>query len=422
MLLLPPQHGKSHIASRRYPAFTLGRDPRHDIISASATSTLAEEFGRDVRNLLATREYRALFSTTLAEDSQAAGHWKTQEGGSYYAVGIGGALMGRGATRLIIDDPFATMADAQSENARDRVWDWYVGTAYNRVRPGGAIVLIQHRMHEDDLAGRLIERQKAGGDKWEIVLLPAIKDGQAAWPERYDLPALERIRANTAPLHWSALYQQNPLPEEGTFFKADTLPFVASAPNGVHKYTTGDFAVTDDDGDWTDLATHGYAPDGTLYLGIEGWFGQTSADKWFEALVDQFARHKPFCFFGETGPIRRSIEPFLIRRMRERKTHCRLEWLPAIGDKPTRARSLQAMACMGKVKIIDSEYGHRLKRCLLNFPTGRVDDPVDMASLMARAIDQAHPAVVAASASNSRPKDAYSRLFDEPEARDWRTA
>jgi len=178
MLLLPPQHGKSHIASRRYPAFTLGRDPRHDIISASATSTLAEEFGRDVRNLLATREYRALFSTTLAEDSQAAGHWKTQEGGSYYAVGIGGALMGRGATRLIIDDPFATMADAQSENARDRVWDWYVGTAYNRVRPKGAIVLIQHRMHEDDLAGRLIERQKAGGDTWEIVLLPAIQDGQ----------------------------------------------------------------------------------------------------------------------------------------------------------------------------------------------------------------------------------------------------
>lgn len=422
MLLLPPQHGKSHIASRRYPAFTLGRDARHDIISASATSTLAEEFGRDVRNLLATREYRALFSTSLAEDSQAAGHWKTQEGGSYYAVGIGGALMGRGATRLIIDDPFATMADAQSENARERVWDWYVGTAYNRVRPKGAIVLIQHRMHEDDLAGRLIERHKAGGDKWEIVLLPAIKEGQAAWPERYDLPALERIRANTAPLHWSALYQQNPMPEEGTYFKSDWLPFVDKAPANVHKYTTGDFAVTEGGGDWTDIATHGYAPDGTLYLAVEGYCGQTEPDKWIDALVDQFGRHKPYAFFGESGVIRRSLEGFIIRRMRDRKTYCRLEWLPTSADKPAMARSLQGLASMGKVKIVDSEYGHRLKRCMLNFPAGRVDDPVDMASLMGRAIDMAHPAILNAPDKTQQPKDSYAKLFEDRETSDWKTA
>src|SRR6185312_13179996 len=226
MLLLPPQHGKSHIASRRYPAYSLGHHPQHDIISASATSLLAEEFGRDVRNLLATPEYRALFETSLAEDSQAAGRWKTNQGGSYYAVGIGVALLGRGATRFIIDDPFATMQDAQNGYARDRVWDWYQGTAYNRVRPGGAIVLIQHRMHEDDLAGRLIERQKAGGDQWEIVRLPAISEaGEALWPERYDLSALQRIRSNTAPLQWSALYQQNPMPEEGTFFRKEWFSF-----------------------------------------------------------------------------------------------------------------------------------------------------------------------------------------------------
>jgi hypothetical protein len=422
MLLLPPQHGKSHIASRRYPAYSLGHDPRHDIISASATGTLAEEFGRDVRNLIAGPEYRALFSTTLAEDSQAAGRWKTHEEGSYYAVGIGGALMGRGATRLIIDDPFATMQDAQSENARDRVWDWYVGTAYNRVRPKGAIVLIQHRMHEDDLAGRLIERQKAGGDKWEIVLLPAIADGRALWPERYDLPALERIRANTAPLHWSALYQQNPMPDEGTFFKTDWLAFVAAAPANVHKYTTGDFAVTEDGGDWTDIGTHGYAPEGTLYLALDGWCGQTAPDAWIDALIDQFAKHKPYAFFGESGVIKRSLEGFIRRRMIERKTHCRLEWLPSSADKPAMARSLQGMASLGKVKIIDSEYGHRLKRAMLNFPAGKVDDPVDMASLMGRAIDQAHPAVLKATHPELQPRDSYSRLFDRSESNEWKTA
>lgn len=422
MLLLPPQHGKSHIASRRYPAYSLGHDPRHDIISASATGTLAEEFGRDVRNLLATPAYRVLFGTTLAEDSQAAGRWKTQEGGSYYAVGIGGALMGRGATRLIIDDPFATMQDAQSENARERVWEWYVGTAYNRVRPKGAIVLIQHRMHEDDLAGRLIERQKSGGDKWEIVLLPAITDGNALWPERYDLPALNRIRANTAPLHWSALYQQNPMPDEGTFFKREWFKFYSTPPKQLHKYSTGDFAVTEGGGDFTDIGTHGYAPDGSLYLALEGWCGQTSADKWIDALIDQFERHSPFCFFGEGGPIRRSIEPFLIRRMRERKKACRLEWLPTSADKATMARPLQAMASMGKVHVPDTEYGHRLLQQLLHFPAGKYDDAVDMASLMGRAIDQAHPAVVKQGDPSAQPKDSYSKLFEESETRAWRTA
>jgi hypothetical protein len=375
-----------------------------------------------VRNLIHTPEYRALFTTTLAEDSQAAGRWKTEQGGSYYAVGIGGALMGRGATRLIIDDPFATMEDAQSENARERVWQWYTGTAYNRVRPGGAIVLIQHRMHEDDLAGRLIDRQNFGGDKWEIVLLPAISDSGALWPERYDLSSLERIKANTAPLHWSALYQQNPMPEEGTFFQRAWFSFYKEAPARLHKYTTGDFAVTEDGGDFTDIATHGYSPDGDLYLALDGWFGQTSADKWIEALVDQFAKHKPYCFFGEGGPIRRSIEPFLRRRMAERKAFCRLEWLPTSAEKTAMARPLQAMASMGKVKLPDTEYGHRLLSQMLNFPAGKHDDAVDMAGLMGRAIDQAHPAVVAAANTELLPKDSWAKAFEEPEAREWRTA
>jgi hypothetical protein len=422
MLLLPPQHGKSHIASRRYPAYSLGHDPRHDIISASATGTLAEEFGRDVRNLIMGQDYPLLFDTKLAEDSQAAGRWKTAEGGSYYAVGIGGALMGRGATRLIIDDPFATMADAQSENAREAVWRWYIGTAYNRVRPSGAIILIQHRMHEDDLAGRLIERQSRGGDKWEIVKLPAIDTaGRALWPERYGLPELTRIRDNTAPLQWSALYQQNPLPEEGTFFKREWFAFYHSPPAGLHKYSTGDFAVTEEGGDFTDIATHGYGPDGSLYLALDGWFGQTSADVWIDALIDQFQRHKPMCFFGESGVIRRSIEPFLTRRMRDRKTFCRLEWLPTSADKPTMARSLQAMASMRKVKLPDTEYGHRLLAQLLNFPAGKVDDAVDMASLMGRALDQAHPGIAPIIDKAKQPVDSWAKAFNEPEAHEWRT-
>lgn len=393
MLLCPPQHGKSTAASKRFPAYLLGLDPSLDVISASATAQLAEEFGRDVRNCIGSHEYRHLFpETTLAEDSQAKGRWNTSKGGGYYAVGMGGALMGRGGNLGIIDDPFATWDDAQSELSREKAWEWYTGTFYNRLRPTAPIILIQHRMHEYDLAGRLIERQQFGGDKWEIVELPASLD-DPPWPERYNREALERIKNNSDPRKWNALYMQDPTPEDGTFFKKEWFElFDPKRVGKCHKYTTGDFAVTDGAGDYTELATHGYG-DGNLYLAIEGWRGQTAADTWIERLIDQFQIHQPLAFFGESGPIRRSIEPFLLRRMSERMQFCRLEWLVRGHDKPTMARPLQAMASMGKIKIADTDYGHQLLGQLLRFPAGRYDDGVDMAALMAMAIYQAHPAV-----------------------------
>lgn len=419
MLLCPPQHGKSDLASRRLPAFVLGKRPETDVISASATAQLAEEFGRDTRNCIASSEYQALFpETTLAEDSQAKGRWNTSHGGGYYAVGMGGALMGRGGELGIIDDPFATWEDAQSQLSRDKAWDWYTGTFYNRIRPGGAIILIQHRMHEDDLAGRLIERQKAGGDKWEIVELPALLD-DPPWPERYDRKALERIKHNSDPRKWSALYLQNPTPDEGTFFRREWFKRFDPAKAKGHAYSTGDFAVTEGAGDFTELGTHKYQGD-TLYLACDGWYGQTSADQWIERLIDQVGRHKPLCFFGESGPIRRSIEPFLVRRMRERQTFCRLEWLVRGHDKPTMARSLQAMAAAGKVEIADTEYGEHVLSQLLQFPAGTKDDAVDMAALMGMAIADAHPGVVAKPVAIVK-KDHWDSAFDE-ESSTWKTA
>lgn len=419
MLLCPPQHGKSQISSRRAPAYMLGLEPTLDIISASATSDLAEGFGRDVRNVIASQEYANVFpETRLAEDSQAKGRWNTQQGGSYYAVGVGGQLFGRGGA-AIIDDPFGSWADAQSELQRERVWDWYQGTLYNRIRPGQPIILIQHRMHEDDLAGRLIEKQKQGGDAWEIVNLPALIENPP-WPERYDAAALKRIRSNTDPRQWSALYLQNPTPDEGTFFKREWFEFVDPKKAIGHKYTTGDFAVTDGNGDFTEIATHAYSGD-MLTLAVEGWRGQTAADAWIEQLIDQISTAKPLCFFGESGPIRRSIEPFLVRRMRERRTFCRLEWLTRGADKATSARPLQAMAAMGCVKIADTEYGHHLLTQMLQFPAGKYDDAVDMAALIGMAIDQANPAILKSyKPKQGTPKD-YGGLDDHDED-SWKVA
>ncbi len=394
----------------------LGLDPTGDWIAASATAELAEGFGRDVRNCIASPEYQALFPlTALSEDSAAKGRWNTKQGGGYYAVGVGGQLFGRGGG-AIIDDPFGSWADAQSQLERDKVWDWYRGTLYNRIRPGKPIIVIQHRMAEDDLAGRLIEQQNFGGDKWEIVNLPADVDNPP-WPERYDKAALERIRANTDPRQWSALYMQNPTPDDGTFFLRKHFELFDPKQFKGHKYATGDFAVTEGSGDWTEIATHGFA-DHTLYLALEGWRGQTSADVWIEKLCDQFKSHKPLCFFGESGPIRRSVEPFLTRRMRERQAYCRLEWLVRGHDKPTMARPLQAMAAMGRVKVADTEYGHHLLNQLLQFPAGKLDDAVDMAALMGMAIDQAHPAMTVTVKPEPK-RDGYDRYQEEDS---WKTA
>jgi hypothetical protein len=165
MILMPPRHGKTELASKSYPAWTIGRSPWKQFISASATADLAHDWGRDVRNIVASEEYQLVFPTRLSEDSRAAGKWNTQQGGCYYALGVGGNPIGRGADEFLIDDPFGSMEDAKSEVIRNKVWDWYQGTVYNRLQPKGAIILINHRMHEDDLSGRLIEQMKAGNDQ-----------------------------------------------------------------------------------------------------------------------------------------------------------------------------------------------------------------------------------------------------------------
>jgi Uncharacterized protein conserved in bacteria len=421
LLLCPPQHGKSEVTSRTFPAYMLGLNPSSDWIGASATADLAEGFGRDVRNCIASPEYRNLYpDTQLAEDSQARGRWNTRQGGSYYAVGVGGQLFGRGGA-AIIDDPFGSWEDAQSATMREKVWEWYTGTLYNRVRPGQPIIVIQHRMHEEDLAGRLIERQKAGGDKWEIVNLPAdVND--PPWPERYDRAALERIRANTDPRQWSALFLQNPTPEDGTFFRREWVKWYSQTPTALHKYASGDFAVTEGGGDYTELWTHGVDPDNNLYLGLDAYSGQSTADVWIEQLVAQFKRHKPFAFFGESGVIRRAIEPVLIRRMRETQAFCRLEWITRTKDKASMARALQARMAMGKVYLPDNEHGQRLYAQLLAFPAGMHDDAVDQAALMALALDEAHPATVQAQTTTVK-RDRWDRVFnDDTEVDSWKTA
>ena len=200
-----------------------------------ATADLAREFGREVRNIVSSEAYQAIYPTRLAQDSKAANKWNTSEGGAWYSVGIGGDILGRGAHIALIDDPYGSMKDARSPVMREAVWSWFSGSLYNRMEPDGAIVIIGHRMHEDDLQGRLEERMRAHeeyADQWTIVELPAVAGeddllgrapGEALWPEHFSLPRLERIRANSLARDWSALYQQRPTPDEGELFAVERI-------------------------------------------------------------------------------------------------------------------------------------------------------------------------------------------------------
>lgn len=392
IICMPPRHGKSELASRRFPAWYLGNYPLNPIIAASYNSELAGDFGREVRNIVASPEYRALFDVKLAQDSQAANRWHTDKGGAYVAAGVGTAITGRGAKILLIDDPFKDREEADSEIRRQRVKDWYTSTAYTRLMPGGAVIVIQTRWHDDDLAGWLLSEAERGGDQWDVLSLPAIAhDNAPLWPEWYPLERLEQIRAVLPARDWNALYQQNPIPDDGDYFKADWFADYETPPKQLNIYGASDYAVTDGGGDFTEHGVFGVDANGNLYV-LDWWFGQTSSDVWIEKKCDLIIRHNPACWFGEAGPIRRAVEPFLLNRMTERNAFCRIEWLPSIADKEARARGFQGMASMGKVFLPKNApwKGHVLNQ-LMRFPAGKHDDAVDVCSLVGRGMQHIRP-------------------------------
>lgn len=387
MICTPPRHGKSELASRRFPAWFLGLFPEKQIIAASYNSDLADDFGREVRNIVASPEFGNLFETQLAPDSKAANRWHTNEGGMYIAAGVGTAMTGRGADVLLIDDPFKDRKEADSELQRKNVWDWYTSTAYTRLMPGGAIVVINTRWHDDDLSGRLLFEQDEGGDKWDVLVLPAIENGKALWPEWYPIDRLEQIRAVLPARDWNALYQQNPIPDDGDYFKAGWFADYDELPETLTVYGASDYAVTDGGGDFTEHGVFGVDFNKNLYV-LDWWRGQEAADVWIDRKCDLIGKHKPHCWFGESGPIRRAIEPFMMSRMTQRNAFCRIEWLPSVADKPTRARSIQAMASMGKVFLPkNAAWKGDVLAQLLRFPAGKHDDAVDVFSLVGRGLE-----------------------------------
>ena len=221
---MPPRHTKSEFASYLFPAWVMGRNPHTKIIQATHTAELAVGFGRKVKNLLDSEIYRDVFpEIELARDAKASGRWSTNEGGDYYAVGVGGALAGRGANLCIIDDPVSEQ-DALSPTALDGIYEWYTSGPRQRLQPGGAIIIVMTRWSIRDLTAKVLNKQAEGGaDQWEVVEFPAIfpDTDNVLWPEFWSRDELDGVRASIPVAKWNAQYLQNPTAEEGAIIKRE---------------------------------------------------------------------------------------------------------------------------------------------------------------------------------------------------------
>jgi predicted phage terminase large subunit-like protein len=241
-IALPPGHAKSTVGSKSLPAFYLGRYPNRSVISVSHTAELSTDFGRAVLGLVGNELHRAVFpECRLSEDSAASTRFATTRGGAYFAVGLGGAITGRRAHLIVIDDPFKDRADALSPAIRKAVREAYSSVIYPRLMPGGAIVLIQTRWHEDDLLGWLLREHLADG--WQLISMPAIaetdegwrKTGEALWPEAFPVETLERTRKAIGEVAWVSLYQQRPASAEGAIFRRDWWRFYVDIPQSFDR-------------------------------------------------------------------------------------------------------------------------------------------------------------------------------------------
>jgi predicted phage terminase large subunit-like protein len=219
---IAPRFGKSEFTSYLFPAFFMGKFPKKKIIMGTHTAGLSEDFGRRVRNLIETEEYRELFpETAVASDQKASGKWSTTAGGQYYAAGVGGALAGRGADLFVIDDPHSEQdVMTNSRLAFETAWNWFQTGPLQRLMPGGAIIVVMTRWSLVDLTGKLIDYQikNPEADKWEIVELPPIlfegtPNEKSLWPEQWSLEAMKQKKAGMDPRYWNAQYMQQPTAE-----------------------------------------------------------------------------------------------------------------------------------------------------------------------------------------------------------------
>lgn len=382
-IFLPPGSAKSTYGSVLFPAHYLANHPDRCVIAASHTAELAERFGRRVRNLIS--EHGEVLGVKLASDSQSAGRWSTSAGGEYFAAGVGGSITGRRADLALIDDPVRSREDADSQTIRDRQWEWYRFDLMTRLKPGAAIVLIQTRWHEDDLAGRILQEE---GDRWKVIRIPmeaeeddplGRKPGERLWADYFTADQVESAKRD--PRVWSALYQQTPTPDTGALFKREwLLPYQPKdLPTNLNIYVGSDHAVSESESaDYTCCIPVGVCDKGIVWVLPDVWWERAPSNEFVRASLDIVRRRGPIIWGAEKGHISKSIGPFWKDALLQAGLHLNIEEITVTRDKRTRAQSICGRMAMGMVRFpVFAPWWPRAQAELLSFPAGKHDDFVD---------------------------------------------
>lgn len=419
---LGPRHGKSQLSSKFFPAWFMGRDPYRQMIVASYSAQMAEDFGREVREYLKSPAYRQVFpGVELRKGSASSGRLQTTAGGIAAFVGVGGALTGRGANALLIDDFVKDHEEANSQLIRDKTWDWFTSTAMTRLMGGmGLVVIVATRWHEDDLIGRLIDptnkhyRPEIAKD-YKIIHLPALAEendilgrqpGEPLWPERISKEFLESQRI-LSPRNFAALYQGRPTPEDGDFFKSEWIRTYQphELPRNLRIYAASDHAVSvAQDADRNCFGAFGVDESNNIWILPDIFWETADSEKAVDEMLALIARRKPLFWWAEKGHISKSIGPFLRQRQRETSNFCAVIEMTPTKDKMTRARSIQGRMAMGMVRFPGfAPWFENAKQEMLKFPFGKHDDFCDWLSWCGLGLD-----------SIVRPNAEHKPYFERP--------
>ncbi len=404
MIFVPPRHGKSQLASIDFVAWYLGRNPEKNIIACSYSGDLSEDFGFKTRNLISDKPYQLLFGSSLREDSKSKRKWVTQKGGTYIATGVGGVITGRGANILLIDDPIKNREEAESKVIRDKIWSWYISTAYTRLESGesakdeGSVVLILTRWHTDDLAGRLLKAQEMGGDQWEVVEFPAIatkdeihrKEGEALWPEKYNLEKLQKIKSVLGTYEFQALYQQNPISSETQEFREET--FMYRDMEEILKLDTRRFLSIDtavsqrENSDYTGFCINFVDTEGKW--NIKAWRMRVDPNELINTIFTLHERYNFEKIGIEKTAHTEAIKPFLAKEMLKRQKFLNIVDLSHENiKKEIRIRGLVPLYETRAIFHIKGECDS-LEEELLTFPRGTHDDVVDATAYQLKLAEQ----------------------------------
>jgi predicted phage terminase large subunit-like protein len=383
MILMPPGSAKSTYASVIFPVWWFTQHPRSSVISASHSLGLAEHFSRRIRRLITAKQQYLGFSVT--QDQRAINSWGTSDGGEYLPVGVRGAITGRRADLVIIDDPVKSQADAESDRQRNHIWEWYKSDVTTRLKPGAKVVLIMTRWHPDDLGGQLLEQAQA---EWRVVRLPALAErddplgrpvGTALWPEWEDNSALMRKREIIGERAWSALFQQTPLPSGGRLFSIDRITVVQPERDAEATVRAWDLAATGDTGrndpDWTVGIKLSRDKTGR-YLVLDVARIRGTPHQVEELIVKTAQRDGvkvTVAIPEDPGQAGKSQMSYLTRQLAGFHVISSRE----TGSKTTRAMPFASQVEGGNVSIVHADWSRALLDEMRDFPWGKKDDQVD---------------------------------------------